>query len=145
MNDQGANALQPGSGRFLLMTKGMAAPSPANRRADDQAVEHIARFQTETGSVNGLSGLIKRANPVRHQKTIEPVSFCDFRNLKAAATQARPACNEMRTPTKRHQLTVRVEMELFEKIATLHQTSNKTYQSIQTEALEMYLKTRSDE
>jgi len=133
MNKQFTSAINPLYRKTIVSMKGGAAPSPVRQ------TQHTDKSQNHSESVdhmemNALCALIKRANPVKQELTpIEAPS--EFYNFRVSTIPA------VKTPCtrKRRQLTVRLAMEEFSKLDQYSRQTGKSYQEIQSQALETFL------
>ena len=152
----------------IFSNKGTAAPSPEGRHSPEnkaivpkpepKETTEILKKSSNSPQANGLSGLIKRANPVLNQPsqpfqpsqpTPRPVQSGGFGKSQKFKTP--PATDDNPVPEiikksspSRHQLTVRVEAEKFKELERMSKLSGRTYQDILSRALNAYVEDIDD-
>jgi hypothetical protein len=144
MNNLNVTAMHPS----LFTVKGNAAPSPAINAAEIQAFPTGRVIEPDANAdvkpVNGLAGLIKRANAIQPgpMPPVEPVRLQALEKPDVVPSPAQPV--EAKKPAQpRRQMTVRVDMEKFQHLDMLAKMSGRTYQDIQAKAIDAYLTANS--
>jgi uncharacterized protein (DUF4415 family) len=143
---------------FRVAQKGAAAPSPvtletmmstsvsAERAAPVERVPSAPHVSPDTPS---LTGLIRRRETKRPDLSREQADhaaavalMAKRAALKMAPMVAPPVLNLKNTgfaKKQRRQLTVRLDMDTFEKLDQLAKQTGRTYQDIQADAIRAYL------
>ncbi len=152
MTDTGVEDGRP----TIFSVKGTAAPSPEAQKAQQPKFLHIPNskfeYNPEKDATNDLSGLIKRTNPtpvhplhkfVQPARPLQPASFVEFKKPPVLPDPVILEASENPVLVRR-QLTVRINMDNFERLDQLAKTSGKTYQDILSKALDRFLRENTD-
>jgi hypothetical protein len=141
---------------FRVARKGMAEPSPTTERLAAISLQTSQGISHETPAANvpknpagsGLSGLIRRREPMRFDPSNEQTDHDAAEAFMLKRTKARLNNVPSTTPKplrakaanrSRRQLTVRLDMDKFDALNLLAKQSDRTYQSILSEAISDYL------